>query len=59
MPLQAAQVTANPEPLLPPKIGKRKSAVVAANGSGDFRSVQEAVDSLVANGGSITVRPGV
>jgi len=55
---QEAQVTANPEPLPPPKFGTRTSAIVAADGGGDFRTVQDAVDSLTAQGGSITVRPG-
>ena len=59
MPLQTAQVTANPEPLPPAKFGTRTSAVVAADGNGNFRTVQEAVDSLTAQGGSITIRPGV
>src|SRR5262249_3284861 len=49
---------AAPVELPPPKIGDRTEAVVAADGSGDYRSVQEAVDSLVARGGTIRIKPG-
>ncbi len=41
-----------------PKIGAKRYLVVAQDGSGDFKSVQSAVDALPLEGGSITVKPG-
>ena len=38
--------------------GKKKSLLVAQDGSGDFRTVAEAVLALPATGGEIAVRPG-
>jgi polygalacturonase len=38
--------------------GTKASLVVAADGSGDFTSVEAAVRALPATGGEITVRPG-
>ncbi len=58
MPLQTAAVTANPEPPAPPKSSTRTRAIVSQDGSGNFRTVQEAVDSLTAQGGSVTIRTG-
>ncbi len=41
------------------KVATRKSDVtVAADGSGDFRSVQEAIDQLPETGGTVRVKPG-
>jgi polygalacturonase len=42
-------------------LGARMQAplVVAADGSGDYRSVQEAIDELPQDGGVIGIRPGV
>lgn len=37
----------------------RPNLVVAADGSGDFRSPQAAVDALPASGGTIRIKPGV
>src|SRR5262249_39754498 len=55
---QSLLQVAAPIELPPPRIGNRTEAVVAADGSVDFRSVQEAVDSLVAAGGTIRIKPG-
>ncbi|MGB6200136.1 MAG: pectinesterase family protein [Candidatus Acidiferrales bacterium] len=41
-----------------PMQGTKRSLVVAQDGSGDFRSVQSAVDALPENGGDITIKPG-
>jgi len=38
---------------------KQSQFVVAADGSGDFRTVQQAVDALTDEGGTIRIRPGV
>ena len=38
--------------------GSKHSVVVAQDGSGDFTSVQQAVDALPARGGEIAVKPG-
>src|SRR5204863_79406 len=55
---QSLPQVAAPIELPPPKIGNRTEAVVAADSSGDFGSVQDAVDSLVAGGGTIRIKPG-
>lgn len=39
--------------------GTKTRLVVAQNGSGDFRSIQQAVNALPDTGGSIAVEPGV
>ncbi len=39
--------------------GTRSKLVVAEDGSGDFRTVQDAVDALPETGGDIAVKPGV
>jgi polygalacturonase len=52
VPLQsdaAAQVTAS---------SPFRSMTVAADGSGDYKSVQEAIDALSAEGGTIRIKPG-
>lgn len=41
-----------------PKIGERDLLIVAQDGSGDFRSVQSAVDALPLEGGTIAIKPG-
>ena len=38
--------------------GSKKNLTVAAEGSADFRSVQEAVDAIPDSGGTITIKPG-
>ncbi len=40
------------------KSGARAKLVVAQDGSGDFRSVEEAVEALPVTGGEIEVKPG-
>ena len=42
---------------VPAKVGAR-ALVVAADASGDYRSVQQAVDALPDQGGTIAIRPG-
>lgn len=39
--------------------GKRSKLVVAQNGSGDFRTIQAAVDALPISGGDIAIKPGI
>jgi polygalacturonase len=39
--------------------GTRSKLVVAQDGSGDFRAIQEAVDALPETGGEIAVKPGI
>jgi polygalacturonase len=49
-------------PILPedvPKHGTKRSLIVAQDGSGDFRTVQRAVDALPDDGGFISIKPGV
>jgi polygalacturonase len=46
-------------PLRVAEPGTRTSLLVAQDGSGDFRTVQSAVDALPENGGVVTIRPGV
>ena len=46
--------------LLAGTIGARKREfVVSADGTGDFKSVQAAVDALPEQGGTIRIRPGI
>jgi pectin methylesterase-like acyl-CoA thioesterase len=40
------------------KPGTKKVLTVAADGSGDYSSVQQAVDALPDDGGTVTLRPG-
>ena len=48
-----------PETQVGSKVAVRKSEVtVAADGSGDFRSVQEAIEQLPETGGTVRVKPG-
>lgn len=47
-----------PEPASP-VAGSRQSVTVAADGSGDYRSVQEGIDALRLQGGTVFVRPGI
>src|SRR5262249_15223596 len=55
---QALPAVAGPVELPVPKSGTRSEATVATDGSGDFKSVQEAVDSLTAQGGTVRIKPG-
>ena len=41
-----------------PRIGNQREVLVAADGSGDYRTVQEGVDALVAKGGTVRIKPG-
>jgi pectin methylesterase-like acyl-CoA thioesterase len=43
----------------PSSLAVGKQLVVAADGTGDYRAVQQAIDALPAEGGQIRVRPGV
>jgi polygalacturonase len=42
-----------------PKPGTKHSLIVAQDGTGDFRSMQRAVDALPDDGGFISIKPGV
>jgi polygalacturonase len=46
-----------PEPLVP-VAGNKQKVVVAADGSGDYRTVQEGIDALSIQGGTVVIRPG-
>jgi polygalacturonase len=41
-----------------PAPGRKRSLIVAQDGSGDFATVQGAVDALPDEGGNITIKPG-
>ena len=38
--------------------GNRKSVTVAADGSGDYPTVQQGIDALVREGGTVLIKPG-
>jgi len=42
----------------PVAVGTKHQVTVAADGSGDYKTVQEAVDALVADGGLVQIKPG-
>lgn len=42
-----------------PRVGTRHEVLIAADGSGDYATVQQGVDALVAEGGTIRIKPGV
>jgi len=42
-----------------PVSGSRESVVVAADGSGDFQSVQLGIDALSPKGGRVLIKPGI
>jgi polygalacturonase len=41
-----------------PRSGTKREVTVAADGSGDYKTVQEGVDALRENGGTVLVKPG-
>lgn len=41
-----------------PRSGTKREVTVAADGSGDYKTVQEGVDALSENGGRVFVKPG-
>ena len=41
-----------------PRSGTKRQATVAADGSGDYKTVQEAIDALSENGGTVLIKPG-
>jgi polygalacturonase len=41
-----------------PRSGTKRRVIVAADGSGDYKTVQEAIDALSNNGGTIQIKPG-
>lgn len=49
----------HPEFLMPKRPGTRTHLRVAADGSADFRTVQEALDALPPTGGDVAVMPGI
>lgn len=40
------------------QFGNKRNMVVAHDGSGDFRTVQQAIDALPAEGGDVLIKPG-
>jgi pectin methylesterase-like acyl-CoA thioesterase len=42
-----------------PLAGTKQQVTVAADGSGDYQTVQAGVDALKANGGTVRIKPGV
>ncbi len=47
-----------PRPFTPPA-GTKHDVTVAADGSGDYKTVQEGVDALAADGGTVRIKPGM
>ena len=41
-----------------PRSGTKHETTVAADGSGDYKTVQEGIDSLSENGGTVLIKPG-
>ena len=47
------------EPLpVVPRSGTKRQVTIAADGSGDYKSVQEGIDALSDEGGSLLIKPG-
>jgi len=42
-----------------PRSGTKHRVTVAADGSGDFKTVQEGIDALSEDGGTVAIKPGV
>ncbi len=42
-----------------PRSGAKHQVTVAADGSGDYKTVQEGIDALSENGGTVLLKPGV
>lgn len=42
-----------------PRSGTKQRVTVAADGSGDFKTVQEGLDALSKHGGTVLIKPGV
>ncbi len=60
VPYRAASRTVfAPIPRIAAKPGTQRSLVVAQDGTGNFRSIQQAIDALPDSGGSIAIRPGI
>lgn len=45
-------------PPVAPKSGAQKEVIVALDGTGDYRTVQEGIDALAAEGGTVRIKPG-
>lgn len=56
-PVQKSMQDEEPQPLAP-RSGTKRQVTVAADGSGDYKSVQEGIDALSAEGGSLLIKPG-
>jgi len=54
----ASEKPENASPSLARASGAKRNLVVAGDGSGDYHSLQQAVDALPQQGGSIKIRPG-
>jgi polygalacturonase len=42
-----------------PQVGTARAVTVAADGSADYKTVQEGVDALSADGGAVRIKPGI
>ena len=56
-PVQKSMQDEEPQPLAP-RSGTKRQVTVAADGSGDYKTVQEGIDALSAEGGSLLIKPG-
>lgn len=56
-PVQKSMQDEEPPPFVP-RSGTRRQVTIAADGSGDYKTVQEGVDALSAEGGSLLIKPG-
>ncbi len=56
-PIQKSMQDEEPQPLAP-RSGTKRQVTVAADSSGDYKSVQEGIDALSAEGGSLLIKPG-
>jgi polygalacturonase len=57
-PRQKTMKDEEPGPLHP-HVGTARLVTVAADGSADYKTVQEGVDALTAEGGTVQIKPGV
>jgi polygalacturonase len=56
-PVQKSMNDEEPQPSVP-RSGAKQQVTVAANGTGDYATVQEGIDALSASGGTLLIKPG-
>jgi polygalacturonase len=56
-PVQKSMQDEEPQPFVP-RSGTKRQVTIAADGSGDYNTVQEGIDALSANGGMLLIKPG-